>query len=244
MLSPAHSSSDAAHAALFRRLILAAAFVTLCLGIAAWVRAAGINSDEGPIASMTGAPEIAGIAAESNCTLCHQDFLVPCDPPCNLDTPGGGVAILDLPATYLPGVAIPMRVRMWTDSTLAYPDRLWGFQITSIRSSDGKGAGDWIAPADTFLVQSGLGSYASRRYLSQMVNGIRAGLGGPIEWSFTWTPPAGNEGWVYFAAASVAANGNDEPGPGDFVFTTIDSIAPDPTPTVPVSWGALKRRYR
>jgi hypothetical protein len=189
---------------------------------------------------------VGGADAESDCTLCHQDFENPCLPdPCNLNTPGGGVEILDLPESYLPGEPIPLRVRLWTDSTLAHPARKWGFQITAVRENNGEGSGDWqLSNPDTFLVDQGGAPFETRSYLMHQSAGTRSGLAGPIEWSFTWNPPAGNDGRIIFCVAGNATDGNAEPGPGDFVFTARDTVPPSVVPVLPVSWGALKKRFR
>ena len=68
-----------------------AAGVSLALG-------GGIQSEFGPLPSVTGAPKIRAKPAESNCTECH----LPTEGS-NLNTPGGKVEILDLPATYTAG---------------------------------------------------------------------------------------------------------------------------------------------
>lgn len=220
--------------------------ILLTAGIAAAIVSAHENqSSYGPIASVTGAPAIGGADAESDCTLCHQDFANPCDPvPCNLNTPGGGVEILDLPAYYTPGMSIPMRVRLWSDSTLVYPDRRWGFQITAVRQSNGQGSGTWQIPdPDSLEILTGSTPFDTRTYVTHQRPGTRYGLAGPVEWSFTWTPPESDEGPVIFCVAGNAGNGNEEPGAGDFVFTAVDTLPSNAVPTLPLSWGALKRRF-
>jgi hypothetical protein len=220
--------------------------VLLAVPLAALVRANEPNSAFSPIPSMTGAPAIGGKGSENNCTLCHQDFVNPCEPdPCNLGTPGGGVEILDLPMSYLPGTEIPLRVRLWTDSTLAAPARRWGFQITAIRESNGEGSGAWLTlDPDTLQIVPGSAPFESRSYLEHTYDGTRTGLAGPIEWSFSWMPPAGNEGKIIFCVAGVATNGNSEPGAGDFVFTFRDTLPPDAVPVRSLTWGELKARFR
>ncbi len=230
-----------------RRLVPAIACCVLLLGsAAAFVGANGVHSASGPIPGMTGAPAIGGSDPEGDCTLCHQDFANPCAPdPCNLNTPGGGVRILDLPADYLPGTPIPMRVQLWTDSTLSFPARRWGFQITAVREGDGQGAGAWQLPApDTLDVLAGYAPFETRDYVVQQSIGTRTGLAGPVEWSLTWNPPAGNEGRIILCVAGNATNGNAEPGAGDFVFAARETLPPSVVPVRPVSWGGLKRRFR
>ena len=223
------------------------AVAILVSGIAAaLVSAHGLDSAHGPIASVTGAPSLGGLDAEADCTLCHQDFENPCAPdPCNLNTPGGAVEILDLPEEgYVPGIAISLRVRLRTDSTLASPARRWGFQLVAVSEGSGQGTGTWVLDPDTLDVVTGSDPYASRQYLVHQYEGTRPGLAGPIEWTMAWMPPESNEGNIIFCAAGNATNGNEEPGLGDFVFTSRETLPPSIVPVRPVSWGSLKSRYR
>jgi hypothetical protein len=226
--------------------IAVAVLLVVAMGGAAALVSAGSRSDEGPLAAMTGAPATAGSPAEMDCTLCHQDYNNPCDPvPCNLDAPGGGIEILGVPAVYVPGQAYPLRVRMWCDSTLAYPSPLWGFEMTAFRLPDGAGAGTWEpGVADTFAVIPGSGPFATRTYIEQTFAGARSGLQGEVEWTFQWRAPADDVGEVMFSLAGVAGNGNDEPGAGDFVYTARAVTGSGFTAQRPVSWGSLKARYR
>jgi hypothetical protein len=195
--------------------------------------------------SHTGAFAIGSVPAETNCTYCHFDRN---NAPngANLNTPGGGVEILDLPQYFVPGRIYPLRVRLFTDSTLADPGRLWGFQITAVRAFDGSGIGTFIQPSpDSLQIVSGtLQEFSSRSYLEHTVYDTRDGLVGPVEWHFSWqAPPNEQKGDVYFFCAGNAGNGDFDPG-GDFIFTTADTIIDTTTAVRSVSWGALKSRYR
>ena len=214
--------------------------------MAALVSAHSLYSEYGPIPSLTGAPAIGGSDPEFDCTLCHQDFARPCGPdPCNLNTPGGGVEILDMPADYVPGIAVPLRVRLWSDSTLSAPGHDWGFQITAVREEDGAGAGTWILPdPDTLEIVQGLPPFESRSYLEHTILGARDGLAGSVEWAFSWMPPNGNQGKVIFCVGAAACNDNEEPGAGDFVYTVRETLTVTPVPVIRASWGALKSKYR
>ncbi len=195
----------------------------------------------GPLPSETGAPAIGGTPEEPDCTLCHSNFSWN-----NLNTPGGAVEILDLPETYLPGQTYALRVRLGSDSTVAYPGRRWGFQLTAVRASDGEGAGSFVLPdPDTLQILPGDPSepWPTRSYVEHTRRGTRDGLASPVEWSFTWEAPAMPQGSVIFFCAGNAADGTGDPG-GDFVFTAADTVKIDPTPVVQISWGRLKARYR
>jgi hypothetical protein len=216
-------------------LALAAGF-SLALG-------GGVLSEFGPLPSYTGAPAIRSKPAELDCTLCHLNFEWN-----NLNTPGGAVEILDLPATYTAGQTYRIRVRLSTDSTAAYPDRDWGFQLTAVRASDGEGCGTFILDdADTLQIVSGeFGEHpelASRSYVEHTIRGDRDGIASPVEWTFSWRAPDAPQDTALFYCAGNATNGGLDPI-GDFIFTTADTVLDLTTPVKPVSWGALKRRYR
>lgn len=204
----------------------------------------GALSEHGPLPSYSGAPAIRSKPAELNCTLCHLNFEWN-----NLNTPGGAVEILDLPATYTAGQTYRFRVRLSTDSTAAYIGRNWGFQLTAVRASDGEGCGTFILDdADTLQIVSGAdGGFpvelASRRYVQHTLLGVRDGIASPVEWAFSWRAPDAPEDTALFFCAANAANGSLDPS-GDFIFTAAETVLDLTTPVKPVSWGALKRRYR
>ena len=199
---------------------LAYAFAVLLLVVGTTIAFASIQSSHGPIASSTGAPAVGGKPDEWNCTLCHYAGGE------NLDTPGGGVVILGAPASYTPGQSYPLTVRMSSDSTSNSATRKWGFQITAVRASDGTGAGTFVLPApDTLQILMGeAGDFASRRYVEHTSLGTRAGLGGPVQWSFSWQAPATSVGAIYFFCSANAADGTGDSG-GDYVYTARDTSA-------------------
>ena len=204
----------------------------------------GVLSEFGPSPSYTGAPAIRSKPAESNCTLCHFN------PEWNnLNTQGGAVEILDLPATYTAGQSYRIRVRISTDSTAVHPDRDWGFQLTAVRASDGEGCGTFVLDGpDTLQIVSGADGghpveLASRRYVEHTMLGARNGIASPVEWTFSWQAPATPEDTAFFFCAGNASNGSMDPS-GDFIFTAAETVLDITTPVRPVSWGALKRRYR
>jgi len=232
---------------MLRRLPHLLALAALALGLTgASIPRPRLHSNQGAMPSVTGAPAVGGMDAENNCTLCHQDYANPCLPdPCNLNTPGGGVEILDLPSEWWPGTVYPLRVRLWTDSTLSYANRAWGFQITALHARDGTGAGTWLPDyPDTFSVVTGIAPFATRIYAEPNFIGIRQGLAGPVEWPLKWQAPADPAGDVCFYVAGNAGNGTDEPGLGDFVFTWSDTVHLSSVPVRELRWGALKAKYQ
>ena len=201
---------------------LAYTFAVLLLLVGTTIAFASIQSSHGPIASSTGAPAVGGKPDEWNCTLCHYAG------GDNLDRPGGGLEILGAPGRYAPGQFYPLTVRMSSDSTTYSATRKWGFQITAVRASDGTGVGTFILPhPDTLQILMGeSGDFATRRYVEHTSLGTRTGLGGSVQWTFTWQAPALSVGPVYFFCSANAADGTGDSG-GDYVYTARDtSLAP------------------
>lgn len=209
-----------------------ASTVSLALG-------GGLLSAHGPLPAYTGAPPIGGKPAERSCALCHFD-----PEGSELNPPGGAVEILDLPATYTAGETYRLRVRLHSDSTTAYPGRNWGFQLTAARASDGEGIGTFeLDDPDTLVIESGADDFASRFYVQHTILGVRDSLAGPVEWTFSWRAPDTPQDTAFFFCIGNASDGSQEPS-GDFIFTAADTMLDITTPVRPVSWGALKRRYR
>lgn len=209
--------------------------LTAVIALAAGATRAGATlqpeSSHGPDPSYTGAPAIADKPAEFNCTLCHFSFTGD-----NLNTPGGSVQIIGLPAAYQPGQLYPLQVRLDTDSTASFPNRRWGFQLTAIREQDGEGCGSFVLPpGDSLQVITGWATeFMSRNYVEHQTLAIHPGASGPMFWSFSWQAPAAIEGTVRFCAAGNAVDGSEDPG-GDFVFTTQALVNPAPVAIEPVA---------
>jgi hypothetical protein len=194
----------------------------------------------GPPLTRTGAPSIAGVPAELNCTVCHSGSA--------LNDPAGQLEILDAPDTYVPGNTYALRVRLGFAHNPLPPDPLkWGFQLTAVRADSGLGTGTftvgpglWIrtyAPTSTSV-------FRTRAYVEHDADGTHTGETGPVEWTFDWTAPASAVGTVHFFAAGNAANG-DGSSSGDRIYTARDSSEADGTVAArTTSWGALKSRYR
>jgi hypothetical protein len=190
----------------------------------------------GPPASYTGAISIGSFPRENNCTLCHST-----NP---LNTPVGGIQIQGIPAAYVPGASYALTVQLSSDRTVGDVNRRWGFELTAIRADDGQGTGTFtLLDADTKQVPGG-GAFAGRTYVEHMLSGIRQGQSSPATWQVQWNAPNQPAPYrVYFFAAGNAANGNGS-SVGDFIYTTVDSSTVDVTPTLPVTWGQVKSRYR
>ncbi len=167
-------------------------------------------SASGPSPSFTNAP------AEGNCAACHIGS--------PLNSGGGSIKILGLPATYLPGQQIPVTVTAAQDDAVIY-----GFQLTAIDSL-GKTVGTFTLPNENpprsqiinNLVEGNL-----RLYVEHTVDGLVATEFGSNKWTFLWTAPSESVGEIVFYAAGNAANGDGSPS-GDFIYTTTAAIGPGP----------------
>jgi hypothetical protein len=180
---------------------------------------------------VTGAFAVGGKSEEWDCTLCHFS------PFGNLDTPGGGVTLLGVPASYTPGQTYPLVLYLRSDSTAAFSTRKWGFEMTAVRHDDGEGVGTFIHDPDTLQVVMGEGEFASRAYLEHTDLGTRDGLAGPVRWAFSWQAPAAASGKIHFFCAANAADGTQDPGT-DFIYTTSDSTLPPGSVDVPPALAA------
>ena len=83
----------------------------------------------------------------------------------------------------------------------------------------------------------------SRPYVEQTALGDRDGIASPVEWTFSWKAPDTPADTALFFCAGNASNGSMDPT-GDFIFSAADTVLDVTTPVRPVTWGALKRRYR
>jgi hypothetical protein len=216
----------------------------LCfLALIGGVAVADSRFSTGPPASMTGAPGVGGVPAESNCGSCHQTYDEQGERVPNVNLQGGGIE-LSLPGTYVGGQVYPIEVRVRSDSTEAIPGRKWGFQLTAFFATTGQGAGTFqVTNLNEMQVIGGdPGPWQSRSYVEHVFTGTQTGATAPVTWQFQWQAPS-NGGTVYFAAAANAADGTFDPGK-DFIYTKLDSVADFSTPAQTASWGSVKRRWR
>lgn len=196
----------------------------------------------GPIASETGAPAFGGVIAEQNCRLCHSG---------NALNTGGSITITGLPVGgYKPDSVYRLTITLASTQTAANPGRNWGFQLTAARKDNGQGVGTFTVVSPQTRIISGIGSFASRRYVEHTCSpipscGPREAEASPVSWEVDWTAPslAQDANDVYFCAAGNAANGTGSTA-FDWIYTRIDSLGEDTTPTAAESWGSLKARYR
>lgn len=219
--------------------------VTAALLCAASLAAASVGYIWGPPASHTGAFTVAGKPAEPVCGECHMLLDENNEPRPNVNLPAGRVELLDVPPSYAAGQTYPIRVRLSCDSTVVYPNRTWGFELTAVRALDGEGTGQFDAQGrtDVQVINSPDPGFESRSYIEHREAGVHTGASSPVEWTVDWRAPIAGTGKVYFFAAGNAANGADDTV-GDYIFTASDSSFDDAVAVRRTSWAALKQRYR
>lgn len=191
---------------------LAVVAVILC---GASVAIARLN---GPPRSVTGAPAVGIVAAESNCTFCH-------DPANGLNDPSGLLEFVDVPDEFALDTDYVIKMRLaHTWNPMPIDSLRWGFEATVVRSDSGTGYGAITpGPGTQLAIQNLPGQgHPSRQYVSHTGAGTHAGSLGPVEWSFTWRSPSYAASKVYFFASGNSANG-DFLSSGDFIFTAADS---------------------
>jgi hypothetical protein len=218
---------------------------SLAIFAGASLAAASIHFSNGPEPSHTGASMHGAVAGEPSCTACHQTYDLDGNRLPNFNLPGGGVDILDMPPYWTPGRTYTLRVRLWSDSTVVFASRRWGFQITAFDATTGEGVGAFSTrtPDSLQVIPGTQAPWTSRTYVEHRLADIHQGESGPVEWSFDWTAPPDSMGQLAFAVAGNAANGNGDPS-GDFIYTREIAVADTTTPARMASWGALKKRWR
>lgn len=187
----------------------------------------------GPPTRRTGAPSVAGVAAESNCTGCHGDFA--------LNTTGT-VQIVNAPDIYTPGTTYDITVRVTTANTAGSSGRGWGFEATAVRLSDGAGSGTWAnVTGQNTSISSGTVGAVTRSYIRQ--TNARFNTASPVDFVVRWTAPNPGVGTVTLFAAAVAADGDGSEA-GDYVYTGSKAMIDLTTPATTATWGQVKQRYR
>lgn len=207
------------------------------LGFLAFGAGVAYAVSAGPPAARTGAPAFGGRPAESNCTLCHTHAPV--------NSGGGSVRILGVPANWAPNTVYPITVQLEHPRNPLPPDSLnWGFQLQAAWKNNGTAAGAWLlganAPPDTFIIKQTGGStnpHRFRRYIEHTrrtpdnehllahYSSLRRGELGPVTWTLQWRSPIADSGMVYFFVAGNAANGDwlQSASSADFIYTSSDS---------------------
>jgi hypothetical protein len=184
----------------------------------------------GPPIGTTGAPRMGNFLAEPTCAqaLCHTG---------NSLNNQGQITVLGVPSVYAPSTVYPLTVRLDSAAQPSLTPR-WGFELTAIRLSNGRGSGSFLAPGLRIVSNPGNG----RRYVTHGLDDVQDGVPGPVEWTFAWVSPDSLEGAVGFYFAGNAANGNLT-SLGDFIYTGTDTTVGDLVPVQRATWGGLKSRF-
>jgi hypothetical protein len=230
---------------MLRKLVPAVVCAVLGTGVTLAIAHTGFS--DGPLAGFTGAPAVNGLPEEAVCTACHlredpKTFL-----PLNLNAGDGAVRILDLPFGYNPGMTYTFRVQLESDSTVRFPDRRWGFEMTAVSLTTGDGVGTWGTPDPNLLRirnADAFDPWPNRSYIMHREAGLQQGVAGPVEWTVQWTAPLAASGPVAFFVAGNAASGDGSPDGDDWIHTASDTMQDSTTTVRPSSWGQLKERYR
>ncbi|MFV1987523.1 MAG: choice-of-anchor V domain-containing protein [Gemmatimonadota bacterium] len=168
---------------------------------------------------MAGAPHIAGPPpahtggfGEPTCVACHLGS--------DLNAPGSTLEILGLAATYVPGEAHEVTVRL-----VSFDMGAAGFQA-AFRWENGETAGDRAGSAlalDGRVAVIGEEStgveYVQHTNAGSRANGERA------EWTFEWTAPD-RPGVVVLHVAANSGNGDNSPL-DDLVYTAVLRLLPE-----------------
>ncbi len=184
-----------------------------------------------PAKVRTGAP-LSAITSEKDCTDCHGDFAV--------NSGGGSIQILDVPAQYAPGATYPIRVHIG-HVTVAPDVPSWGFELTAIRNSDYGKADSLVSLGPETQIQINA-SNPARKYVSHTAAGNYPGKADSTTWVFNWIAPASGTGGVSFWVSGVAGTGGGTGG--SFVYNASANSAEATTDVQGTTWGKIKTIYR
>src|SRR6185436_2721232 len=160
----------------------------------------------GPPAGYAGAP---GEEPEA-CAECHV-----------VADAGTGHITINAPQTYIPGQTYQITV---THTNTDLTRRRWGFELTALDTSDEK-AGD-LQSTDVFTqVLNNQGPGGARQYIEHTSAGTFQGQQNGASWTFNWTAPPTDIGFITFYAAGNQAN-NDANTSGDNIYKTFVASAP------------------
>ena len=207
-----------------RFVILPALLAAICgflLSSTTSVQKVGAFSS-GPPPGYTGAPREEPEA----CAECHV-------PP----SVGTGHIAITAPASYIPGQTYPITVT----HTNSDPTRIrWGFELTVLDTSDEK-AGELHSLDGTTQIINNAGPGGARQYIEHTSAGTFVGQQNGASWTFNWTAPSTDIGFVTFYVAGNQAN-NDGNSSGDFIYKTFVAAAPaSATPDFVVSVSPSSR---
>jgi hypothetical protein len=191
-----------------RFVILPALLAAICgflLSSTTSVQKVGAFSS-GPPPGYTGAPREEPEA----CAECHV-----------APDAGTGHISITAPSTYVPGQTYPITVT----HTNSDPTRIrWGFELTVLDTSDEK-AGELHTLDGTTQIINNAGPGGARQYIEHTSAGTFVGQQNGASWTFNWTAPPTDIGFVTFYVAGNQAN-NDGNSSGDYIYKTLVAAAP------------------
>jgi hypothetical protein len=199
--------------------IVAAAAVGL--GTLAIAVAPALGYDEGPDDHYAGNPP-----NYENCTVCHDSYPV--------SSGDGGVAILNLPSSFVPGATYDLLVQVYDPG-----QQRWGFELTVLGPSNEQ-AGDLVV-VDAVETQLSDNPGTDADFLKHTFYGTHEGTSGPTAWPFRWVAP--NLPSATFYVAGNAADYSTDPA-GDYIYLSQAQLTQTPTATDASSWGRIKAIYR
>lgn len=176
--------------------------------------------DEGPDDGYAGNPP-----AYENCTVCHDSYPI--------NSGDGGVVLLNLPTSFVPGNAYDLLVRVYDPGQIR-----WGFELTVLGPSDEQ-AGDLVV-LDAVETQLSDNPFGLADFLKQTFDGTHEGSPGPTTWPFRWVAP--NVPTVTFYVAGNAGDASYDPA-GDYIYLQQVHINQATTGTEGSSWGKIKSLY-
>jgi hypothetical protein len=178
----------------------------------------------------TGAPR-ADNAAVRYCTNCHGDFTI--------NTVGGSVMQIGLPATYTPGTAYPFTVVI----THSASDRLkWGFSIKAVNTTNNFVVGTF-STTNPGVVISGTQGTLNTQQTREMHHSPAANTAATNSYTFVnlkWTAPAVPtvaEQNIKFYVVGVAADGSTDET-GDYVYNSVSTSSKSTLPITLINFNA------
>jgi hypothetical protein len=178
----------------------------------------------------TGAPR-ADNAIVRYCTNCHGDFTI--------NTVGGSVMQIGLPASYTPGTAYPFTIVINHSAA----DRLkWGFSIKAVNTTNNFVVGTF-STTNPGVVISGTQGTLNTQQTKEMHHSPAANTPATNTYTFAnlkWTAPAVPtiaEQNIKFYVVGIAADGSTDET-GDYVYNSVSTSSKSTLPVTLVNFNA------
>lgn len=154
--------------------------------------------------------KVTGAPGENTCNFCHTSF------PNNSGGNAFNINFNNGYNFYTPGTTYNITVSLGGSLSNKY-----GFQMTSLKSSDDKISGKFFPTAntDTFYLQVSTTNTNKRRYIEHNQNNTSG------SWTFQWQAPASNVGNIKLYGAGVAGE-NPTGTVNDYTYSSILTLSP------------------